>query len=235
VKPILLKVPRFTQPDATTCGPTCLAKVYSYYGYEKDLTDVIAETPRNPDGGTLAVNLGVSALKNGFEPTIYPFGHRIFDPTWRRLTRRRLIRKLEARYAAVESRRLRRAVSAYIAYLNLDGNIRFKEPRKQLFVDVLAGGDPILTGLSATYLYRTAREYEDRYDDVRGESTGHFVVIAGYYPRTDRFVVVDPFENVPMSRRGRYSVSAERLIAAVLLGDVTYDAVALVLGPRPRG
>lgn len=217
-----------------TCGPTCLAKVYHYYGYEKDLRDVIAETPRNPDGGTLAVNLGISALQNGFRPTIYPFDVRVFDPTWRRLDRRALVRKLEQRHEAVESWRQRRAVAAYIAYLNLGGRIRFREPRRQLLIDILGRGDPILTGLSATYLYRTPREYEDRYDDVRGQSAGHFVVIAGYYPKSDRFVVVDPFPNVPLSKRGKYAVDAERLVAAILLGDATYDAVLLVLGRRPR-
>lgn len=232
-KPILLRVPRFTQPDNVTCGPTCLAKVYGYYGFERDLDEIIAETPRNPDGGTLAVNLGISALKNGFRPTIYPFGLRVFDPTWRRLGRRPLIAKLERRYQAVRSKRLRRAVAAHIAYLNLGGRIRFRESNRKLLVSILRGGDPILTGLSATYLYGTPREFEDAYDDVRGESAGHFVVISGYYPKSDRFVVADPFEKVPLGRsNGRYSVDAERLIASILLGDGSYDAVLLVLGTR---
>lgn len=231
-EPILLDVQRFSQPDGVTCGPTCLAKVYRYYGYEKPLDDIIAETPRNPDGGTLAVNLGISALKNGFRPALYPFGLQIFDPTWRRLPRRELIKKLERRYQAVSGRRFRRAVSAYIAYLNLGGRIVFREPTIGLLVGLLRRGHPILTGLSATHLYRTPREYEERYDDVRGDPTGHFVVISGYHPGQNKFVVVDPFENVPFNKSGKYQVAAERLIAAILLGDVTYDAVLLVVGRR---
>lgn len=232
MEPILLDVQRFSQPDAVTCGPTCLAKVYRYYGFEKALDDIIAETPRNPDGGTLAVNLGISALKNGFRPSIYPFGVQIFDPTWKRLNHRDLIKKLEARYRSVTGKRQRRSVGAYVAYLNLGGRIVFRDPAKQLFVDVLRRGHPILTGVSATVLYGTPREHEDRYDDIRGEPTGHFVVIAGYHPAQNKFVVVDPFENLPFTKSGKYRVDAERLIAAILLGDVTYDAVALVLGRR---
>lgn len=233
-KQILLRVPRFEQPDDVTCGPACLAKVYSFYGYDRPLDGIIDETPRNRDGGTLAVNLGISALRNGFRPTIYPFGLRVFDPSWWRLSRRTLARKLVQRHATVRSKRERQAVMAYISYLKLGGRLAFREPAAHVLVSILRGGDPILTGLSATYLYGTKREHHDRYDDIRGEPAGHFVVVCGYYPKSRRFVVADPFTHVPMSKSGRYSVKAERLIAAILLGDVTYDANLLVLGGRDR-
>jgi hypothetical protein len=233
-QPILLEVPRFEQPDDVTCGPTCLAKVYQYYGFARPLEAVIAETPRNPDGGTLAVNLGISALRHAFRPTIYPFGLRVFDPTWRRLSRDALIAKLDARVAAVDSRGLERAVAAYAEFLRLGGRVRFTELTRRLLVSILRRGHPILTGLSATYLYGTSRESRERYDDIAGSSAGHFVVVCGYRPRTGGFVVTDPFRNVPLSRTGRYTVPADRLIAAILLGDQTYDAVLLTLGTRRR-
>jgi hypothetical protein len=233
-RPILLDVPRFEQPDDVTCGPTCLAKVYAFYGCPRDLDTIVRETPRNPDGGTLAVSLGLSALRNGFRPTVYPFGTRVFDPTWRELKRRALMAKLERRLAATDSVRQVRTVEAYLTFLGEGGHIRFREPTTRLLVRILRGRDPILTGLSATFLYRTARERDDRYDDVRGDSVGHFVVVSGYYPKTRRFAVTDPFRNVPMSRTGRYLVPGERLLAAILLGDATYDAVLLVLGRRTK-
>jgi hypothetical protein len=233
--PIQLDVPRFEQPDDVTCGPTCLAKVYQYYGFTRAIDDIIAETPRNPDGGTLAVNLGIGALRHGFRPTIYPFGLRVFDPTWRRLRKVDLIAKLRARASAVESQRLRDAVRAYAAYLDAGGKVCFRDPSPHLLVDILRGRDPILTGLSATFLYGIARESGDRYDDVGGHSSGHFVVVSGHRPQSDRFVVIDPFRNVPISRTGRYTVRADRLLAAILLGDQTFDAVLLTLGKRGKG
>jgi hypothetical protein len=233
-EPILLEVPRFEQPDDVTCGPTCLAKVYQYYGFARPLEAVIGETPRNPDGGTLAVNLGISALRHAFRPTIYPFGLRVFDPTWAHLSREALIAKLDARAAAVDSRKLERAVAAYAEFLRLGGRVRFTELTPRLLVSILRRGHPILTGLSATYLYGTSREAQERYDDIAGNSAGHFVVVCGYRPRTGGFVVTDPFRNVPLSRTGRYTVPAGRLIAAILLGDQTYDAVLLTLGTRRR-
>jgi len=229
---IQLDVPRFEQPDDLTCGPTCLAKVYQYYGFTRSIDAIAAETPRNPDGGTLAVGLAVGALRHGFRPTIYPFGLRVFDPTWRRLPRGSLIEKLRERADTVAGGRLRRAVKAYVDYLTMGGKVQFRDPSARLLVNILRRRDPILTGLSATFLYRTARERADRYDDVAGHSAGHFVVVCGYRPRSDRFIVTDPFRNVPLSRTGRYAVSADRLLAAVLLGDQTFDAVLLTLGKR---
>jgi hypothetical protein len=230
--PILLDVPRFEQPDELTCGPTCLAQVYQFFGFDKPLADVIAETPRNPDGGTLAVYLGISALVNGFRPTIYPYSLRVFDPTWRELGFSMIVDKLRQRKKQVESYELRRGIDAHITYLEDGGQLRFDELTRDLLVGLLQAGQPILTGLSATYLYRTPREYNNLYDDIRGEPAGHFVVICGYDPKSDKFVIRDPSNQGPFGGDGKYSVPAERLIPAILLGDVTYDAVLLVLSPR---
>jgi hypothetical protein len=230
--PIILDVRRFAQPDDVTCGPTCLAQVYGYYGHKKGLRDVIRDVPRNPDGGTLGVYLGTSALRDGFDAWIYSYNLRVFDPTWHRLARKPLLHKLQKRLAAVESVRLRRTLEAYAEFIELGGRVVFREFSKKLLVGLLERGRPILCGLSATYLYRSKREFQNRFDDVRGTPVGHFVVICGYYPRSDRFMVRDPSSHIPFSRSGRYSVDAERLVAAILLGDVTYDADLLVLAKK---
>jgi len=232
--PVVLDVQRFAQPDDVTCGPTCLTQVYRYYGYDKRLGEVIRATARNPDGGTLAVYLGARALRDGFKATIYSYNLRVFDPTWRRLERPVLIRRMIRRRDSVKSPRLRRALVAYIEFLELGGRVRFRELNKKLLIDMLERGQPILCGLSATYLYSRKREIENRYDDVRGMPVGHFVVICGYYPRTGRFLVRDPSSHIPFSRSGKYSVDAERLLTAILLGDVTYDADLLVLAPSSQ-
>lgn len=228
---MILDVQRFLQPDDVTCGPTCLAQVYRYYGFDKSLQQIIGETPRNPDGGTLAVYLAQSALRNGFGATIYSYNLRVFDPTWRRLNARELARKLDRRLEVAETPKLKRALHAYSQFIELGGRIQFRELTKELLVDLLDRRRPVLCGLSATYLYRRKREHGKRYDDVRGMPVGHFVVICGYYPRTDRFMVRDPASHIPFSRSGKYTVDAQRLVTAILLGDVTYDADLLVLSP----
>ena len=73
-------------------------------------------------------------------------------------------------------------------------------------------------------------------DDVAGDPVGHFVVISGYDRRGRRFTVRDPSAHAPTNRYGRVVVEAHRLINAIMLGDLTYDAVLLELWrPAPEG
>ncbi|TMA30382.1 MAG: hypothetical protein E6J87_18390 [Deltaproteobacteria bacterium] len=91
---------------------------------------------------------------------------------------------------------------------------------------------PILTGLSATFLYRSAREIGDevlREDDLHGLPTGHFVVLCGYDREERKVRVADPFER--RSSEQLYWLPVERVTNSILLGVLTYDANLLVLDP----
>ncbi|HET7229596.1 MAG TPA: hypothetical protein VFJ16_06310 [Longimicrobium sp.] len=231
-----LRVQRFVQPDDVTCGPTCLRKVYSFYGVDMGLDELIASLERNEDGGTLAVFLGIAALKRGFRARIYSYDLRIFDPTWFALPPARLKEKIHGRFPYLSDAQRLRAAGAYIRFLEMGGELSFDELTPGLMKEIIDRDHPILAGLSATYLYRHSRERWDDVlerlidDDVRGEPTGHFVVISGYDQWGRRLCVLDPFEHPEMDG-GRQTVDANRLINAILLGDVTYDAVLLEVWP----
>lgn len=230
-----LAVQRFLQPDDVTCGPTCLRKVYHYYGVRLPLDRVLGEISRNEDGGTLAVYLGIAALRRGFRARIFSYDLRIFDPTWAGLSMERLANKLEARLPHLKQPKARRATRAYLELLQLGGEIAFDELSPGLLKQILNRDHPVLAGLSATYLYQMPRERHDPDthelldDDVAGDAVGHFVVVSGYEHWGRRFVVLDPSAHVPVTADGRLVVDAQRLINAVLLGDLTYDAVLLEL------
>ena len=95
---------------------------------------------------------------------------------------------------------------------------------------------PVLTGLSATYLYRSMREREDSqgrlvHDDLRGTPTGHFVVLHGM--KGDLVQVADPFQDNPLGVAHHYEEPVDRVIRAILLGVMTYDANLLILSKEP--
>lgn len=236
-----LLVQRFPQPDDVTCGPTCLRKVYHYYGLELELAQVLGEIDRNEDGGTLAVFLGVAALRRGFRARIYSYDLRIFDPSWFGLPGEELEEKLHARIPFLKTAKAITSAQAYLAFLRAGGEIAFDELAPGLLKEILDRDHPVLAGLSATYLYRSKRERQVEgvpellEDDVRGDPTGHFIVIAGYEQWGRRFSLRDPSSHVPGSEDGRQVVDAHRLINAILLGDLTYDAVLLEVWPAEEG
>ena len=230
---LLLPVRILPQPDETTCGPTCLHAIYNYWGEEEQLPDIIARTRKLEDGGgTFAVFLACDALRKGYEATIYTYNLTVFDPIWftpgtaiaERLQQQRKVKK---------DTRLQHATEGYLEFLSLGGRLRLTDLSHRLISGLLRRGMPILTGLSSTYLYRTAREYgpNDVPDDVRGTPAGHFVVMAGY-DRKDRTVLVaDPYGPHPYGPSLEYWINIDRVVNAVLLGIVTHDANLLVIHP----
>jgi hypothetical protein len=198
---------------------------------------VVAALDRNDDGGTLAVFLGIAALKRGFRARIYSYDLRIFDPTWFGLAGPALIEKIRFRFPYLDDPKRLRAAYAYIRFLEMGGLLAFEELTPALLKAILDREHPILAGLSATYLYRFPRERWDpdrqRFvdDDIAGEPVGHFVVIGGYDHWGRKLSILDPSRHIPETETGRVVVESDRLINAILLGDMTYDAVLLEVWP----
>ena len=224
------------QPDLMTCGPTCLHAVYGYFGDDVPLKELIDEVKPLETGGTLAVSLGCHALKRGYDATIYTYNLLIFDPSWFEPGAKvDLAAKLRAQAKAKNDRRVQQATRHYLEFLNRGGTMKYEDLRPSLIRRYLKQRTPILTGLSATYLYDSPREHEDDYDDIRGVPMGHFVVLSRYDKRRREVWVADPYLENPRFGQSYYKVPLDRLIAAILLGIVTYDANLLVLTPKKRG
>ena len=229
-----------TQPDDETCGPTCLHAVYGYYGLHQDLEDIIHAVERSLSGGTLTPMLGKHAANLGFDTTLYVNNLNIFDPTWfnnGESDSEKLINKLQEQMKYKTNKHIVQSSIAYQEYLMLGGQVRFQTLNVALLKHYFKHKIPILTGLSATYLYRSARERftEDGtayYDDIQGTPCGHFVVLCGYDETHRRIVVADPHRENPLSHNNNYKVRSSRLINAIMLGVLTYDAHLLIIQPQ---
>jgi hypothetical protein len=219
------------QPNYTTCGPTCLHAVYRYWDYETPLQDVIDTVEPLPEGGTLAVRLAIHALRRGFRAEIFTYNLQIFDPTWFSNPVDLRQRLSEQRHHK-NSEKLALATENYLEFLSLGGHLRYEILDAKLLRRFLRKGVPVLTGLSATYLYDCSREFNDDYDDVRGSPSGHFVVLSGYDPATREVSVADPLHDNPRFGSQYYRVAMNRLTASILLGILTYDANLLVITPK---
>lgn len=222
------------QPDEVTCGPTCLHALYQYYKDDISLKQVIKEVKQLKNGGTLAVMMGSHALQRGYQAYIYTYNLNIFDPTWFALPTAKVISNLkkQMRYKFTR-RRLLVASRAYIKFLEAGGKLLNDELDEKLIKGYLKKSAPILTGLSATYLYGTPREISssNKYDSIKGEPVGHFAIINGYDAGSGSVSLADPMNPNPLKSQ-YYNVSFDRLINSIMLGIVTYDANLLVILPK---
>lgn len=221
------------QPDDTTCGPTCLHAIYDYYGDNVPIEKVIKEVSSLEEGGTFAVMLGCHALKRGYRAKIYTYNLQLFDPVW--FEGKKDISALLKKQANAKKTRqkLNAATQAYLEFFKLGGKVLFEDLTPALIRKYLNQETPILTGLSSTYLYHSMRERvsDCKEDDIKGEPTGHFVIVCGYNKETRNVIIADPYKQNPLSDEQLYEVNINRLIGAILLGIVTYDANLLILQP----
>ena len=96
----------------------------------------------------------------------------VFDPTWFR-SGVDVRAKLRDQMGVKTGDRLHFVSREYLRFLELGGELRYEELNPELLRRLLEPGAPVLTGLSATYLYGCAREVDDGtrayYDDVRDQ------------------------------------------------------------------
>ncbi|WP_442506982.1 hypothetical protein SH528x_005860 [Novipirellula sp. SH528] len=231
------------QPSDSDCGPTCLHAVYNYWKDEIPLEQVIREIGQFRRGGTLAVQLACHALARGYEATIVTYNLQFFDPTWFPPGRVDLAEKLKAQCAAKKGKdeRFEVATESYLQFLDMGGQVQMEPLEENLIVRTLIAGVPLLSGLSATFLYQEARErYQVRdesgrtciTDDVAGDPVGHFVVLYGYDGQTGQVMLADPLQNNPIAATHLYTAPLSQVAAAILLGIATYDANLLMIRPR---
>jgi len=222
------------QPDPETCGPTALHAVYRYYGDDISLGRTVSEVPMLDTGGTLAPLLACHALRRGYSAIVYTYDLQLVDPTWFLPGKADIRERLEAQMGVKRDPKLQTASRAYLEFLALGGELRYADLNSRLIRKYLLRSLPIITGLSATYLYGSAREFGPNadYDDVRGESAGHFVVLCGYNRENRTVLVADPLRAKPGTEKPNYEVSIDRVICSILLGMPTYDANLLIVRPR---
>jgi hypothetical protein len=219
------------QPTDTTCGPTCLEALYSYYGVTDFKGPLIDQIDYDEDGGTLGVNLGIDALKRNFSVDIYTHNLKVFDPTWFNLAQKDLELKLRKQQQASKDKKTVTASGYYADFIKNNGQILFRNLNIDFLYQLLKNNGPIICGLSSTYLYQCERETNDNliYDDINGMPQGHFVVICGITGDKSHVFIADPFDNNPTFGGQKYWVDIQHFINSVLIGVITYDANFIVI------
>lgn len=219
------------QPSPTTCGQTCLHAIYDWYDKEVTLEQVVEAVPTLHEGGTLAVHLGLDALTRGYKSKLYSCNLRVLDPTWFPSKRNLLIEKLADSRQVRTNKKEKIELEALEAFVRHGGKLTMEALTRNLLRKHLKRKEPLLTGLSSTFLYGDKREIPDtgKPDDLAGKPEGHFVVLHGFDQTSNRVTVHDPYPHTPFGVDHCYPIHIDRLINAILLGVLTHDANILVI------
>jgi hypothetical protein len=216
------------QPDDDTCGATALHAVYRHFGDDMSLERTIREVHHLADGGTLEVLLGIHALRRGYQVKLHSYNLQRVRPLvggpspgrnapgscWpnRASRKARSCRPPAWPIAIPQGRRrgaLRRPLPCPPARLLRPGPAGAHGPQRHL-------------PLPQQTRVRRVSKGESIYDDLRGKPMGHFVVLCGMERKM--VLVADPYQDNPVQPDLYYHVPVGRLINAIMLGIVTYDA-----------
>ena len=125
-------IPILPQPCDTSCGPTSLHAVYSFFQLETELREIIDSVHCLDEGGTLGVMLGLDALRRGFKATIYSYNLRLFDPCWSELTNQEIVDKLEAQLKYKSGKKFTEETRAFQQFLQNGGELCFDDLTPEL-------------------------------------------------------------------------------------------------------
>ncbi len=219
------------QPNDTTCGPTCLHSIFTFLKKPIPLKKTIAEVRYLDNGGTMGEALGIYALENDLKVTIYTHNLSVFDPTWFKIGKAKLIKKLKKQIRAPKTLKIKKSSKLYIDFLKLGGKVKFEPLTSEFLSQLLEVKGPVIVGLSSTYLYMSPRERNDdnEYDDVYGSPQGHFVVLGGINEDRTKVEVYDPLDENPISKSNNYKIDTTQFINSILIGAITYDANIIVI------
>ena len=219
-KRVQLKVPRLKQKPFT-CGPSSLQQVFAYYGIKKSINQLLKEIKLYKKG-TFDGQLGLCALENGFKAIIIDYNLHAYDPTWFKLSKKALIKKLKQ---SLKHRKgeYKTKVQWLIKYFEAGGNIKFEIVTPELIKSYLKKKIPVIVCLMMTSLYKEKRRITIKQkkgrrsikSDLKGKPAGHYLVVSGY--DGDKLFVTDPYYNIPYSKKGEYKISSKELIASILM------------------
>jgi len=197
---IILNVPRFKQKK-NTCGPSSLQQILAYYGIEMDLKKIMRNVKIYKGGFAFMSDLATYVKKLGFDSKIICYDASIVDPTWSELSKRKIIQKLVKRFKFEKN-----GIKKLIKFLKVNGKLEIRIPTKELILSYLKKKVPPIICLSSTILRGKSRRYKGKYDDIKGNPIGHFLVISGY--DNGYFIVTDPSR----ISKGIYKVKEDKLL-----------------------
>jgi hypothetical protein len=206
-----LNVPRYKQ-EWMTCGPSCLQQILSYYGKSYSLKELINSIDCDVNDGVYVALLGLFSLKNGFNAKIITSDLSVFDPTWAKLSTKKILTKLRHEKAYKSDKVIKLDIGAYTLFLKNGGKLSLDIINIKTIESFIKQKIPVLALISQTSLYSSKRFFKGKFDDIKGKSLPHYVIVSGFDKKS--FTITDPDRN-PFNKKGVYKINKENFLATL--------------------
>lgn len=208
------------------CGVKCLESIYDYYGIKKKTLSIVRELAQ-ADELTYIPQLLRLLAKDGLSVTAVSSNPYVFDLTWEGLSNKKIISKLHKRYKFIKSSKWKRAIVEYILYLEEKNKIEQRIISEQLIRDELFKNKVIIAFTDNVIFHQRGRRFWDEenktyeFDDIKGGSDGHAVVINGWDLKKG-FHIVDCSRIQSYGKNGQYWIDPSILVAGIytLSGEI---------------
>lgn len=211
----------FQESDSYTCGPCCLAMVYSLRGKQITLQDILKDF-NHPEKGkpTYVSQLANHLMQNDIQTNVVISASKLLSPAWKHVSKKKLIENLEKWLKTHADTSWGRDAAHLLIYLKNGGTVMQDSYSAQTIRDMLDAGSLVILCVDEDWLWghRTKLVGEKRViDEINGKVEGHFVLVTGYEAK--RFRVLDPFPTHIEDRHGEYDVDDNQLVNASLTWD----------------
>ncbi len=204
----------FQTAEDENCGVCCLVMVYKKRGINTTVGEVLREM-KLPDKGeyTYPPQLARHLLSHGVRTNLIVSNTQVISPAWKHAGRQDLIENLKNWLVFQPNHNWHVNGLHSLFYLEEGGNIELKAFDSMYLKKLIDRGSQLILCLDGVSLWGH-RLRDGIIEDLRGKSSGHYVVVIGYIG--DKFKVLDPFPTKLEGKEGEYEVDGIDLVAATL-------------------
>jgi len=215
------KVHIFQESDSYTCGPCCLAMVYSMKGKKISLKDILTDF-HHPEKGeaTYLPQLARHLNKEGIKTKVVISTSKALSPAWKDLTKEELITQLKEWIPLHPTNLWLMDVIHLLFYLQEGGEVKQESYSAKTIKEMIDRNSLVILCIDEDWVWehRFKLKGDKRViNELEGGLEGHFVLVTGY--EDNMFHVLDPFPTKIEGRHGEYDVDENQLINASLTWD----------------
>lgn len=220
------------QHTNTSCGPTSLAILLSYYGIKVSSWSIAEEIPRltddkGEDWGTFAQRLAMYCINHDLKVSIFTFDFQVIDLKWEKLSQSKLLARMELAKKTRDIPSLGKELSeiymqSFIDFIKAGGKLHINKYVTSTLLYKLLEKGPVMVSVCSSVLYNTGRTTsiglrQSKPDDINGTVSNHFLVVYGN-TEDGKLLIDDPY-----FKPGLHTIEPERLMVAMTAAQIECD------------